>query len=312
MEFVVISVRTASLGSSLRALGFGLFVVWQIVIAHGRAMAQSVPVGGGMAPAEIQACPKPGDQDAGSPSSEYRVAIHDAVQDHDAGRFVDARAQFLRAHSLYPNARTLRGLGMVEFELRNYAASVRYLEDALACQVRPLGPDLQRAATRLLARARAYVGRLEISTEPAEAQMFIDGKRVGSAERLAVYLDAGEHVIRAEAEGREAVQETVQIVGGDQRKLELVLPPLTLPDMSLLVGDESASEPFELDHPHAAKDAGRPRLRRWVWALVGVAVAAGATVSVLYATREERTRVADPERTPHDVGVVGVALGGSR
>jgi hypothetical protein len=47
------------------------------------------------------------------------------VAEFEAGHLEDSRALFTRAHSTQPNARTLRGLGIAEFELRKYVESAR-------------------------------------------------------------------------------------------------------------------------------------------------------------------------------------------
>jgi hypothetical protein len=65
-----------------------------------------------------------------------------------------AREELRRAHAIFPNARTLRGLGMVEFELRSYVQSVQLLEQALAASVKPLDGKLRTDTEALLARAQ--------------------------------------------------------------------------------------------------------------------------------------------------------------
>ncbi|HEX6239538.1 MAG TPA: hypothetical protein VFZ61_01540, partial [Polyangiales bacterium] len=47
----------------------------------------------------------------------YADAIEQALSELEAANYPEAREEFQRAHAIYPNARTLRGLGMVEFEL---------------------------------------------------------------------------------------------------------------------------------------------------------------------------------------------------
>src|SRR3954452_13107151 len=51
----------------------------------------------------------------------YEAAIAEAVAHFSAAHWSEARALFLRAHEIKPSARTLRGLGVVEFELGHYA-----------------------------------------------------------------------------------------------------------------------------------------------------------------------------------------------
>src|SRR5262249_43441282 len=57
--------------------------------------------------------------------------IADAVAEYDAGHFEEARALFRRAQAEAPSARTLRGIGMASFELRDYVEADRALAAAL-------------------------------------------------------------------------------------------------------------------------------------------------------------------------------------
>ncbi|MCZ7679746.1 MAG: sigma 54-interacting transcriptional regulator [Sandaracinaceae bacterium] len=69
--------------------------------------------------------------------AQYRALIEEAVVEFDAGRFPEARSLFLRAHDLAPNARTLRGVGMASFEMRDYVEAYRALSSSLDETVRP-------------------------------------------------------------------------------------------------------------------------------------------------------------------------------
>src|SRR4051794_4488041 len=73
----------------------------------------------------------------GPEPAQYGATIDQALKEHERGNFVEARELLRVAHKAFPNARTLRGLGKVEFELRNYGDSVAYLRQALESQVRP-------------------------------------------------------------------------------------------------------------------------------------------------------------------------------
>src|SRR5262245_21535053 len=62
---------------------------------------------------------------------EYREAIEAAVEELNAGLYEEALAQFSRAHELQPSARTLRGIGLAAYELRDYVRAVEALEASL-------------------------------------------------------------------------------------------------------------------------------------------------------------------------------------
>jgi hypothetical protein len=237
--------------------------------------------------------------DAPTPEG-YDTAIRDAVVDHDAGRFAEARAQFLRAHQIFPNARTLRGLGMVEFELRNYPQCVRYLEAALSCSVRPLADELRGETEQLLARARAYVGAVELHIRPENAVVDVDGAAAARGPEAQLLLGVGKHELRVRAPDHVADSRSLSIVGGDRQVIELVLTRA-----SLLAATSAPAAPVAAPLPvHSER---RPLLKQWwLWTIVGAVVAAGATTTVLLATRD---RGSDGiVRTPHQVGGVVMTL----
>src|SRR6185295_14720316 len=75
--------------------------------------------------------PESGDQAA-------RALLARAIAEYDAGRFLEARALFRRAQQESPSARTLRGIGMASFELRDYVAASRALGMSLKETRHPL------------------------------------------------------------------------------------------------------------------------------------------------------------------------------
>ena len=96
------------------------------------------------APASAQAAKRE------APPPGYSETISDAVHELELGNFAEAREQFRRAHAVSPNARTLRGLGVTEFELRNYGESAELLQQALDSDVKPLEGKLRSDAEKLL------------------------------------------------------------------------------------------------------------------------------------------------------------------
>jgi tetratricopeptide (TPR) repeat protein len=89
--------------------------------------------------------------ESSAPARYYRL-IDVAVEHYNNGEWTEARTYFEKSHALYPCARTYRALGMVEFDLGNYAAATNYLQEALASSVKPLDEQLRQEVTELLAR----------------------------------------------------------------------------------------------------------------------------------------------------------------
>src|SRR3954467_9851662 len=112
---------------------------------------------------------------AADDSTPVSVLIGDAVAEYDAGHFQEARALFRQAHERQPTARTLRGIGMCSFELRDYVEATRSLTASLRETRRPLTSEQKRHAELLLARAHTFVGRFTVKIKPATASLFVDG-----------------------------------------------------------------------------------------------------------------------------------------
>lgn len=149
--------------------------------------------------------------------------MDEAVHEFEGGHFPEARALFEQAHALYPNARTFRGIGMAEFELRNYKQCAAALTSALESHVRPLDGALRKDAEDLLARANGFLMRLRFANPPAGGTIRIDGARVAVTSEQWVVLDIGEHVVELESPGIVAERHDVSARGGDSRTINFVL-----------------------------------------------------------------------------------------
>jgi hypothetical protein len=115
------------------ALGLGVVLAVMLVsVAHG--VAQAAP----------DAAP-----------AGYDALYEQATNELGTGNWAGAQALFTQAHELYPNATTLRGLGIAALELGQYDRAASLLERALASGVRPLSPALRAQTEAALARARA-------------------------------------------------------------------------------------------------------------------------------------------------------------
>jgi tetratricopeptide (TPR) repeat protein len=215
---------------------------------------------------------------------EYTAAISEAVSEYQAGNFAESRALFERANALMPNARTLRGLGMVEFELRNYPASVDFLEKALISEVKPLDGDLRAETQRLLQRARGFVGRFEIALEPADATISVDGEQVALDANGGLVLAVGDHVLDTRAPGHSADHRKLRVTGGENTHLRVVLP-------SQAAVAPMAATPVAPPPATADRDDDTVLSSPWFWVAVG-AVAIGAGVGVGLAVANQDTRSA--------------------
>jgi tetratricopeptide (TPR) repeat protein len=217
------------------------------------------PTAGATSP--IQAPPSATDLEL---AAKYEHAIAQAVDEHERGNFAEAREHFREAHALEPSARTLRGLGMVEFELRNYGESVHFLEAALASETKTLPPDLHEEVARLLERARAYVGEIHVDVQPGSASVSVDGVSVASGPQASLSLQIGSHLLEFRADGRRPERRFVTVRGREQINIQVVLNPLENEHALQAIASQQVAHQDSL------------RRKAWIWTAAGAVVVAAA------------------------------------
>lgn len=259
-------------------------------------------------------------------SAEYAGLLRDGVQEFGLGNFGEARLLFSRAHELTPTARTFRGLGLCDFELRHYVSAIEELEAALNDQRRPLTPELRTQVEPLLERARQYVGRYRLRVPPGVSNVKVDGKvRPLPPPGGELLLDPGPHNIEVRPGGSPTIARELSVEVGAREELTLLpvpvpsqptaaAPPLEPPQ--LLAAPSIAPEP--------APAEASPRVFTWV--AVGLTGAFGASIlgfglgakakNNAYRDQIDMGRVPDPElktsgqtfETLTNVSIVGCAL----
>lgn len=209
----------------------------------------------------------------------YRDLIGEAVLEHGAGNFAEARSLFTKAFELYPNARALRGVGVAEFELRNYADSASALQRALSSEVEPLKGRLRRETEDLLRRAQGFISRLVLVLEPSDAAVSLDGTAVQLDPDSGLVLGVGDHTLGLSAPGYLSQRKAVKVIGGEQQVLRISLRPAS-PEVPASAPTQPA--PVAALAPTAQAEVADGTLWEspWLWAGSGVVV---ATVAVLLA-----------------------------
>lgn len=230
-------------------------------------------------------------QETSAEPAGYRSLIEAGLAEYDANNFLEARAIFAKAHALYPNARTLRVLGMTEFELRHYRESAAYLREALASTVRPLDDTLRQQTQGLLDRTAQFLGRLRVTLQPASARLSVDGE-LRTLPPDGLVLQLGEHVLDVSADRYRGDRRTVDIAGGEDKTLVIALRP------ELTVAEQSSP----VLQPTAAEESRPLYASPWLWGGVAV-VAAGVVVGLVLALRPAKTEIDKPLMTNQSPGV---------
>lgn len=237
----------------------------------------------------------------------YDETIEAALQEFEAGNFAESRAQFLKAHGIFPNARTLRALGKAEYELKNYREATSYLAQALESKVRPLTPEQRAETQRLLDAARGYLGRYFVVVRPSDAKVLLDGTAISLGPDGQVVLNVGDHTLEVEAEGYLSERRQLRVTGGGSEHLLIELKPsaaesapvTSLPQPTL---PESASAPPATPE-RDDREATPLRRKWWLWTGVIAVVAGGTAAAVYLSLREPEQRAPTGGSSGLDVSV---------
>lgn len=235
-------------------------------------------------------------QDRAEEPAGYLKLIEAGLNEYYAHHFVEARALFAQAHALNPNARTLRVLGMAEFEMRRYPQSLEYLRAALSSDVHPLDAELRTRTRELEQRALTFVGQVHIELQPTAADVVIDDLTTALPPSGLVILQAGEHTLEARAERYRTERRRLDIKGGEELTLRISL------ERELFKPAPAAQ---------ATSDSAPLYASPWLWTGVGV-VLAGAATALIFALKPadtvEAAAARDTSQTP--VGARVSALAG--
>lgn len=156
-------------------------------------------------------------------AAEYRELIEQALSEFKHKNWPEARVLFRRAHELSPNARTLRGMGVVSYEMRDYVHAVLELSAAVDDTRQPLTDAQRKECETLLGRSRTFVGAFVLKLEPSAAEVTLDGSPPARDSEGRILVSFGEHTLRAVAPGFQDATSKLAVQGGEQGELRIVL-----------------------------------------------------------------------------------------
>jgi hypothetical protein len=210
-------------------------------------------------------------------TAEYAKLLRDGVQEFGLGNYGEARLLFSRAHEITPTARTFRGLGLCDFELRHYVGAITELESALTDQRRPLTAELRSQVEPILERARQYVGRYKLQVPAGVRSVSVDGRSQPLPADGELLLDPGPHTIEIKPEGFATVSRDLNVQVGAREALALMPESAT----AVAVTETPEPEPQPLAEPEPAPlppPAAVSQSRVYTWVAVGLTGAFGAGI----------------------------------
>ena len=225
---------------------------------------------------------------AGAGEREYEQAIQQGLVEQRHGNYAEMYAAMQRAHRIAPNARTLRGLGVAAFELKDYVAALVHLRAALDAPQKALTAELRASVTDLIAQAESYVDTLEVALDPEAADLGVDGRPPVRDDQGRILLALGEHELTAKLDGHQPVSRSVRAVGGTTQRVSLKLAPLPPPAQAPAPAAQPTPESPRGSEHAAARDATDHDGSQRTWGYVAL-TGAGATAigaGVAFALRE--------------------------
>jgi hypothetical protein len=245
------------------------------------------------------------DAPAQAPAPEAQQRFQRALDLYEEGNLDAARAELQRAYDIAPNFKILYNLGQIDFELKDYPSALAAFEKYLADGGAKV-PDARRTQVEGdIEKLKARVARVDISTDVAKADVFVDDVQVGSTPLgRSLVVSAGRRKITVSKSGYLAVTRWVDLAGGDASQVNvelsesspsrapaapspLVAPPPRAPG-SLPLVDSLASDAAHTSGPNQPDTGGGRGILWGGWALAGsCAIAAGVTGALAYSASRE-------------------------
>jgi hypothetical protein len=168
-----------------------------------------------------------------SPAEAQAVANHErGLELYQAGRFAEAAQAFEASQALVPAAENLFNLARCYERSGDVARAIAMFEQYLQLD---LPPDRRARGQSELERLRAAAGSqapapaaevdLVVATEPAGAELFVDGRPQPQRSPAVLRVSPGEHVVEARLAGHAEARQEVTLEPGRAGRVELTLAP---------------------------------------------------------------------------------------
>ncbi|WP_438018101.1 hypothetical protein WMF18_03025 [Sorangium sp. So ce315] len=233
----------------------------------------------------------------GGSSAAIEETLRRAEQARRAGRWEDAAAAYGAAWEATGDARWAGELGLAELSLRRYRDAAEHLRRALDA-ADALAPGARARFRQGLQRAAKEVAAVAIVVGEPEAEVFMDGRRVGQGlATYVVYVEPGSHEARATLAGHEDGVGRFVAQRGDTPAIGLALkekPPAAVPPAparpaAAVPGQaapgSAAPGPVAL-RPAAEAPAIGPAIRVGGLALASAGLVVGAGFAIAWAVKD--------------------------
>jgi hypothetical protein len=220
------------------------------------------------------------DTSSDSPQMKYRRA----TEAFEQKRWDEARILFLELWNRAKSYDVASSLGLVEYQLKNYAEAAKYYTYAVA-NIPPMEkPETVDRFNAILQELRGLVGTTKIKVNQPSAEVLIDGKAVGQSPlESELFLNVGPHTIQAKL-GDQTDTKTVDVLAGSEHYLEFELQPASSAGVAPPTGETPQPAPEQDSTPKSGGASWAPVIAGGVLTLVGV----GAGLGFHFAANSDR------------------------
>jgi PEGA domain len=159
--------------------------------------------------------------------AEARSLFQSGIRLVEQERWGEALEYFRRSRAIAARPSTVFNIGSVLVRLGRMAEAIETLEEFVRISDARQNATERAEAQRLLVDARAARVSFALSTNVADARVFVDGALVeGAGAERALQLDPGSHTVRITAEGHEEQSFSISFLPGQQQARAVVLRPM--------------------------------------------------------------------------------------
>ncbi len=149
------------------------------------------------------------------------LAFAEGIEAMEAKDWKTAERIFLGLWAEWQSYDVALTLGQIELKLEKYRDAAEHIAYGLRHIAPREDPAVIDAANKGLARAKTFIGTVRITAEPPDAEVLVDDVTIPAWADGEVFLEPGEHRVRARAGGGAVVEETFWVAAGDLRALYL-------------------------------------------------------------------------------------------
>jgi hypothetical protein len=165
-----------------------------------------------------------------NPDATARAAVlfERALHEYDRREYAGAAADLRAAYELAPRYTVLYNLGLADAGAGHPTAAIESFQAYLSQGGAEIAESRRDAVLALIAQLSKRVGTLQIDVTPGDALVEVDGAPLTAG--ASTRLDAGEHSVRASADGFEPYT-TSLLVGPDASSYHLVVQLHPVPEV---------------------------------------------------------------------------------